>query len=620
MPIHFSRPRLIDIFGWVLLAAAMIFAIYVRVRLRDFPLERDEGEFAYAGQLMLQGVPPYKLAYNMKLPGTYIAYAVLMAVFGQSIAGIHLGLLAVNLATILLLYRLTRELFDPVTAGLAAVFISVTSISPGVLGMAAHATHFVALFGVAGAWMLWRYLQSGGWKSLLASGLLLGTAFLMKQQGVFLLVFGGAVVAVNAVVALIKAFRQSESSPRSKLRPILQAGAFCAAAVLPYLLVCLWLWFAGVFDTFKFWTVTYAREYVAEVHLADAWANFWQGEGGHVVLTDRLAWTLALVGAVILVVRGWFRPGRSAFVLGFFICSFLCVCPGFFFRSHYFIAVLPAVAMLGGVACGDFLWLAGLWKVTLVAAPAAIDEPPGRRKKPRAAPQPVRPGVRFAPLLIPAAITVLAAIFWEAYDPIEKRVFLYDWPPKQSCRLLIYTGNPFVEAPEVARYLNEHMSADDTMAILGSEPEIPFYSRRHSATGFIYTYGLMEAQPLAEKMQKDMVGEIEKKKPKYMLVVDCRCSWLYNLKSPLYLHNWANRYLRENYEVVGLVERPPWQPSAPLQPISFRAADKGPSETPIARWLRKPSGEGVLGWLGTIDGYRPNPLEAECIIWICRRK
>jgi hypothetical protein len=36
---------------------------------------------------MLQGIPPYRLACNMKLPGTYAAYAALMAVFGQSIAG-----------------------------------------------------------------------------------------------------------------------------------------------------------------------------------------------------------------------------------------------------------------------------------------------------------------------------------------------------------------------------------------------------------------------------------------------------------------------------------------------------------------------------------------------------
>ena len=130
MALPFSRPRPIDIIAWVLLAVAVIFAVFVRVRLRELPLERDEGEFAYAGQLLLDGIPPYKLAYNMKLPGTYIAYAALMAVFGQTIAGIHLGLLAVNVATILLLYRLTRELFDPISAGLAAVFYAIMSSVP----------------------------------------------------------------------------------------------------------------------------------------------------------------------------------------------------------------------------------------------------------------------------------------------------------------------------------------------------------------------------------------------------------------------------------------------------------------------------------------------------------
>lgn len=87
----------------------------------DVPLERDEGEYAYAGQLILQGVPPYRLAYNMKLPGTYAAYAGIMAVFGQTVRGIHLGLLLVNLAAAALLFLLGRRLFhdDPrLVAGL----------------------------------------------------------------------------------------------------------------------------------------------------------------------------------------------------------------------------------------------------------------------------------------------------------------------------------------------------------------------------------------------------------------------------------------------------------------------------------------------------------------------
>jgi hypothetical protein len=84
--------------------------IAIRIRLLGIPLERHEGEYAYAGQLMLQGIPPYKLAYNMKFPGTYAAYAVIMSIFGQTIVGIHMGFLLVNATTIALIFLLGRRL------------------------------------------------------------------------------------------------------------------------------------------------------------------------------------------------------------------------------------------------------------------------------------------------------------------------------------------------------------------------------------------------------------------------------------------------------------------------------------------------------------------------------
>src|SRR5262245_57318444 len=105
--------------AWILVGLVVLFAVAIRVRLRDMPLERDEGEYAYAGQLMLQGIPPYKLAYNMKLPGTYAAYAALMSVFGQSPSGVHLGLTLVNAASIVLTFLVGRKMLDDV-AGVAA--------------------------------------------------------------------------------------------------------------------------------------------------------------------------------------------------------------------------------------------------------------------------------------------------------------------------------------------------------------------------------------------------------------------------------------------------------------------------------------------------------------------
>ena len=131
--------------------AVILFVGVIRVRLLAIPLTRDEGEYAYAGQLILQGVPPYELAYNMKLPGTYCANALGMAVFGQTITGVHLTLLLVNSLTIVFIFLLGRKLFGNVAGVVAGMSYAVMSLSPVVGGLAAEANHFVVLFAVPGA-------------------------------------------------------------------------------------------------------------------------------------------------------------------------------------------------------------------------------------------------------------------------------------------------------------------------------------------------------------------------------------------------------------------------------------------------------------------------------------
>ena len=113
-------------------------------------MERDEGEYAYAGQLILQGIPPYQLAYNMKFPGTYYAYALILAVFGQTPWGIHVGLLLVNAATILLVFAMGRRLSGEFAGAVAAMSFAVFSLDRWLCGLFAHATHFVILLALAG--------------------------------------------------------------------------------------------------------------------------------------------------------------------------------------------------------------------------------------------------------------------------------------------------------------------------------------------------------------------------------------------------------------------------------------------------------------------------------------
>jgi len=156
-----------------------------------------------------------------------------------------------------------------------------------------------------------------------------------------------------------------------------------------------------------------------------------------------------------------------------------------------------------------------------------------------------RPAVRF----VPALCFICACGFLL----VRQRDFLFRMDPLTACRT-VYGENPFTEAVEIANYIKHHSAPDDRVAVLGSEPEIYFYSQRHSATGHIYMYGLMEPQKYALQMQKEMIQEIESAQPKFVVYVDVSASWLPWPTSQRLIFDWAKSYLHERYEITGVAD------------------------------------------------------------------
>src|SRR5438045_2595780 len=133
-----------DHWRWLTFALVLVVLLLfagIRWRLPEMPLERDEGEYAYAGQLILQGIPPYQLAYNMKLPGSYLAYAAFLRTFGETPAGIHVGLLLANGCTTLMMFFLARRLYGTVAGVTAAASYGLLATNEAGLGLSGHATH-----------------------------------------------------------------------------------------------------------------------------------------------------------------------------------------------------------------------------------------------------------------------------------------------------------------------------------------------------------------------------------------------------------------------------------------------------------------------------------------------
>ena len=498
-------------FPWhvVVLLLILVFFGAVRWRLAGIPLERDEGEYAYAGQLLLQGIPPYQFAYNMKLPGTYAAYAAIMAVLGQTPQGIHLGLLLVNAATVVLIYFLAARLFGTLAGTVAAATYALLSTHQSTLGFATHATHFVVLAATAGLVLLLRAEERGKPSMFFCSGLLFGLAFLMKQPGIYL----------GAFAFLYLIFVHTRRPEIEWVRLSKQAGVFLLGCLSPFVLTCILLWRAGVFQNFWLWTFSYARQYSSLVSLKDGWELFTYNVLPILGAAPGV-WIIALIGLTALL---WHPPARrhGVLIIGLFVFSLLAVSAGLYFRSHYFVLVLPAVALLTGIGVASAVSL-----LTVKQVPSMV---------------------RIFPVVVFAL-----ACGWA----IKKNAPYYFYlNPLQACRA-VYVNSPFIEAIPIADYLREHTKPADRIIVLGSEPEIYFYAQRRSASGYIYMYPLMEKQLYWQQMQKQMIDEIETKRPVYLLYFNHPCSWLTTMGSSRLAPflNWVYPYVKNQYEQVGLVE------------------------------------------------------------------
>ena len=195
-------------------------------------------------------------------------------------------------------------------------------------------------------------------------------------------------------------------------------------------------------------------------------------------------------------------------------CRWVC-----YFRPHYFILLIPAIALLTGrgVSSLAHLLMTKTNKRVIAALPALV-------------------------LVGSCAYAI----------NLQSNIF-FSQSPSQVCRT-IYGGDAFPESVIVADYIREHSKPSDRIAVLGSEPQIYFYSQRESATGYIYTYGMLEKQDLALKMQHEMMAEITRVGPKFVVLVCAPGSWIRHPGSPGAIFDWMERYVDSGYHFMGLVD------------------------------------------------------------------
>jgi len=517
---------------YTLLGFVVLFIIIARANMLSFPLERDEGEYAYMGKLILDGHVPYTIAYNMKYPGTYYMYAGIMAVFGKTVTGIHLGLLTVVVASVFLMFLISRHFVSKISAVIAAASFGIIGTSHGLLGQAAHATHFVTFFALLGIYFLLQTYKNEKYKALkyLLSGVFFSFAFISKQSGLFFVFFGYTVIIIKDF--MLKPLRI----------PWKNLLFFTTGFITPVFLMFLTLLLSGLLEKFWFWTFTYLSIYGAQVQAFEIFDIFKQeissimvgfSSKGYVVL-----WVIALIG--ILIIFKTKKTKEKQMILYLFLFSFLTVIPGFYFRNHYFITMLPVIALLIGLFFDYFnqLFLE-----------------------------------KFKNHSIFIFVSFLVFLIVAGHGVNANKDYLFNINKEIICKKL-YTINPFVESMQIGKYIKQNSTQEDKIAIFGSEPQILFYADRYSATGYLYTYSLMENNSYANSMQMEMIKEIEQNKPKFFVFVNIGISWLQRNNSDLTIFTWAEDYIKKHYKIVGFMDISPDK----IAPLKFQFDDFSESQ------------------------------------------
>jgi 4-amino-4-deoxy-L-arabinose transferase-like glycosyltransferase len=496
---------------------ALLLTVFVRLRFADASLERDEGEYAYAGMMMLKGQLPYRDFYNMKLPGVYCLYALVFKLFGQSVAVIRYFLLSVNLLTAFLVFKTAKNWFNQAIGYWASGIFLLLSFSFHAQGWIANCEQFVNLFVAASfVFLTKRWLPF----HLFFCGLMLGLATLMKQHA-FHFVFFPAFLLLKLLF--------SGQTILGRFKTFLRLGtALALGYALPLAGTVAFFWQQGIFDAFYFYIVQYAMAY-STLH-AKVFENidaFW-----YIFVDNALLW-LALFGALFVILKKSFTDPASGnrvnngvfegvnsenteglnliILLGI---GFVAVCPGWYFRPHYF----------------QFLFIPAALMMAYCMANYGVLYPSFARKINR---------TQFVGLALLLTFAVQIEYF-VLRTPEEMMARMYKW-------------EYFKEVREISNYINNQGKGNAYIGQLANEPEIGFYTKTKAASGFLYAYPLLENHVYAQQFAEKHIKETESHHPDWFIYTDFKNKDKTS-KTDKYLDAWAKEYLK-HYELKGILYR-----------------------------------------------------------------
>lgn len=480
----------------------VITTFILRWRLLDIPLERDEGGFAYMAYTWLNGTPMFSDYVDVKPPMIYILYAVFEGVFGATPKGIHTGLFIFNLGFVITFFYFIKSKFGLGTAWISSMVFILLSSLPNVFGFAAHATQLLLWPAIGGIWLTDYSIKKSKSFLLVPAGICLGIAFLTKQQAI------GFMLLAGFYLTYLTLFKEKDWK-----KWLLTGAILTISAILPYVLCLVWFYFTGNLKNFWYWTYEWPAQFAA-TQTGDI--GIFKMMYGVVTKKIEVVTYIGVAGILLSIVDIW-RVEQKIFVLLLFLFGFFSLSVGFHYYPHYFVVMLPAISL------GVGLLLHLLY--TFLSRLSINDN-----------------------ISYPISIIAFITLFLSAYNPNKA---YYTKTKKADIVRNVYGVNPFQEMYVLGSKIKSMSQPGDSILVLGSEPELLFYTKLPTISQHMHYYQLVDGGPQNDSLQTELINKVERSKPKYFVFVRSGFSWL--VKDPKNkLFQWIDKFI-PSYDLKGII-------------------------------------------------------------------
>ncbi len=493
--------------GLLLLLMYIIYSI--RSNFLLIPFERDEGIYSYFGNLILDGKTPYKDFYEVKFPGLFYFFATIVAIFGDTVKGMHTGFMYVNMLTALFVYLASRKLFSPIAGIVSATTFAFVSLTPTLSGFTVQAEHGVAFFISIGVYCYSVARANNKWYSYLVMGAAMGMAFMTKTSGIFLAFWGALIILTDWFF----------TKPRTFKALLINMFSYGGGGILIVASFFLLMASKGVFSDMIFWTYEHPKSYINSMPFEEG-VKYFKYTRDAIIQNHKLFWfhSVAAIGLCLL------KPANiklKIFGITLFGLSFMTIVPGYYFYGHYWIQTVPGLSIVAGLTVYSVL---GILRTYFKL---------------------VQPRYGYIYLGIFAVLTFNHASNMKGY---------YFHPNYERILRATYGNNPFPESMEIANYINANSKPEDNIVLLGSEPQIYFYTKKRCPSRHAYFTALVNNIPAHHQWQREFAKDVEKAKPKFVIFFNHPLSLLVQPNTDKYVFEWANKFISENYHIVGLVD------------------------------------------------------------------